>query len=114
MINLPTMNGNTIMLPKQSLQDVFQFVHDNSIEQFAVKTQDNVEYTWLLSVPVTAELEEAIPGSIHGARCRAKEGGNNPTPPSGPNKNGPKPPNGGGSPGTPTLNKYTITEAVAA
>lgn len=114
-MNLPTMNGNTIMLPKQSLQDVFQFVHDNNVEQFAVKTQDNSEFSWLLSAAVTHELEEAIPGIIHGARCRAKEDGNSPTPPKG---SGPIPPNGtppeGGTPGTPTLDTYTITEAVAA
>lgn len=108
----PTMNGNIIMLnfETHSLMCEFIFKHELGIEQYSVKKLE--DSTWLLSAPVTATLEDLIPGILHGARARAKPL----------EKPAPKPPTGGGdgtppsggTPGTPVLDTYTHTEARAA
>lgn len=102
-----TMNGNTVIIPFPTMAALTEFVHLSGITQFAVNGLD-------LSTPVTDNLEEKIPGILHGARCRAKEAEEKPKPPSGPGGNPDGTPPGGGTPGTPVLDRYTYTEARAA
>lgn len=89
---IPTMNGNTIMLNFETHALMCDFIHKNDIgiNQYSVlKLEDK---TWLFSAPCSKELEDQIPGIIHGARARARDK----------EKPDPKPPTGGGNPdGTP-------------
>jgi hypothetical protein len=109
MTTLATMNGNTIILPYPTMSALTEFVHLSGITQFAVR---EVPDGFSLSTPVTPSLEDKIPGILHGARARAKPP-EKPQPPSnGPDGDGTPP--GGGTPGTPVLDRYTYTEARAA
>lgn len=108
----PTLNGNTIMLNFLNRQEPLGFALQAVLEQFAVRRLDNG--TYLLSTPLTADLEYNYLGMVHGAKARAADKGKpDPTPPTGGNNPDGTPP-GGGTPGTPVLEAYTFTEARAA
>lgn len=109
---IPTMNGNTIMLNFETHALMCDFIHKNDIgiNQYSVlKLEDK---SWLFSAPCSKELEDQIPGIIHGARARAQDKPD-PKPPTGGGSPDGTPP-GGGTPGTPVLETYTFTEAKAA
>lgn len=108
MSTIPTMNGNTIILPFPHMTTLTEFVHLTGITQFAVR---EVPDGFSLSTPVTAELEDLIPGILHGARARAKPP-EKPKPPTGGPDDGTPP--GGGTPGSTSVWQQTYTEARAA
>lgn len=106
-MKVATMNGNIIMLPFSSVHEACEAAILAQLSQFSIRKDDDGV---VLSTPVTKYLEDHIPGILHGARARAKDV-EKPKPPTGPKGN---PPNGGGTPGTPTIDTYTKTEAMAA
>jgi hypothetical protein len=107
----PTLNGNIITIPFPTLNAAWDFSHQAGLTQFGMKQADD-GFGFELSTPVTPSLEDKIPGILHGARARAKPP-EKPQPPSdGPDGDGTPP--GGGTPGTPVLDRYTYTEARAA
>jgi hypothetical protein len=108
MSTIPVLNGNTIILPFKFVTDATAFAVEAGLTQFAVR---RVPDGFSLSTPVTKELEELIPGIIHGARCRAEPDKPKPTGP----KGGPKgtPPQGG-SPAAGQRAEFINTEARAA
>ncbi|WKV20481.1 hypothetical protein 16Q_088 [Pseudomonas phage 16Q] len=108
----PTLNGNTLMLNLENIRRVLDFVGNAELTQFAVKPEDDGSF--LLSFPLTDDFEEQFTGIVHGAKARAKDKDKpDPKPPTGGGSPDGTPP-GGGTPGTPTLETYTSTEARAA
>ena len=109
---IPTLNGNTIILNFETHALMCDFIYKNDIgiNQYSVlKLEDK---SWLFSAPCSKELEDQIPGIIHGARARAQDKPD-PTPPSGGNNTDGTPP-GGGTPGSTSVWQQTYTEARAA
>lgn len=106
----PTLNGNILMLNVAGLHNAFAFVQQNNVTQFSVRPEKGG--TLMLSVPVTQEIEDNNLGLMHGARARAQDKPDPKPPTGGGNPDGTPP--GGGTPGTPVLDKYTFTEARAA
>lgn len=108
-MSVATMNGNTITIPFPTFNAAWDFSSQAGLTQFGVVMADDGRGC-LLSTPVTASLEDKIPGILHGARARAKP----PEKPKPPTGGGDGTPPGGGTPGTPVLDQYTRTEARAA
>lgn len=108
---LARVNSNILILPFQNIMALTDFIQLAKLDQFSVQRVDD---TLELATPITKHLEDLIPGAIHWARCRAKEAEEKPKPPTGPGGNPDGTPPGGGTPGTPVLDRYTYTEARAA
>lgn len=86
----PTMNGNIIMVNFEKKYMMQDFINMSGINQYSVSQIEDESF--MLSTPVTPQLEEKYMGMIHGARARARDK----------EKPDPKPPTGGGNPdGTP-------------
>jgi hypothetical protein len=108
MNRVATINGNIIMIPFSDMVNLTTAVSMHGLTQYSVFPIEAGAF--MLSTPITQSLEDSMPGILHGARARAKDV-EKPKPPTGPKGN---PPNGGGTPGTPTIDTYTKTEAMAA
>lgn len=107
----PTMNSNIIMIPFPTLNAACELAMNAKLSQFSVREADD-GFGVVLSTPVTASLEELIPGVLHGARARAREEEKpDPKPPTG---GGDGTPPGGGTPGSTSVWQQTYTEARAA
>jgi hypothetical protein len=109
-MKVATMNSNIITIPFPSMNAAWNFSCEADLNQFGLVRQE--DGTISLSTPVTASLEEKIPGILHGARARAK-------PPEKPKPSGPDgspdgTPPGGGTPGSTSVWQQTYTEARAA
>jgi hypothetical protein len=105
------MNGNIIMIPFPTMEAAWNFSRDAGLTQFGMREAEG-GVGFVLSTPVTPNLEDKIPGILHGARARAK-------PPESPKPSGPDgspdgTPPGGGTPGSTSVWQQTYTEARAA
>lgn len=111
-VQAPTMNGNIIMVNFETKKMMQDFIHMSNINQYSVsKLEDD---TFMVSTPVTKELEEGYLGMVHGARARAKDKEKpNPKPPTGGGNPDGTPPNGG-TPGGTSVWEDLYTEARAA
>lgn len=106
----PTMNGNIIMVNFEKKYMMQDFINMSGITQYSVSQIEDESF--MLSTPVTPQLEEKYMGMIHGAKARARDKGKpDPKPPTG---GGDGTPPSGGTPGTSVLDRYTYTEARAA
>lgn len=106
----PTLNGNTMVLNFLHRHTVLDFALQAELNQFSVIELQNGSFS--LSTPLTEDFEEKYLGMVHGARARAQDKPDPKPPTGGGNPDGTPP--GGGTPGTPVLDKYTFTEARAA
>ncbi|QNO00472.1 hypothetical protein psageK4_113 [Pseudomonas phage psageK4] len=107
MASVPTLNGNTIMIPFPTINAAWDFCVSAGLTQFAVRELPD---GFSLATPITASLEDKIPGILHGARARAKPQ-DKPKPPTG---GGDGTPPSGGTPGSTSVWQQTFTEARAA
>lgn len=106
----PTMNSNIVMIPFPTLSAGCEFAMNAKLPQFSIREAED-GFGVVLSTPVTAALEDMIPGILHGARARAKPI-DKPKPPNGSRPDGTPP--GGGTPGSTSVWQQTYTEARAA
>lgn len=110
-MKVPTMNGNIIMIPFPTLNSGCNFAMDAGLEQFSLREAED-GFGVVLSTPVTPNLEDKIPGILHGARARAKPVDKPKPPTDGGSPDGTPP--GGGTPGSTSVWQQTYTEARAA
>lgn len=108
-MNAPTMNSNIIMIPFPTLNAGCEFAMNAKLPQFSIREAED-GFGVVLSTPVTATLEDLIPGVLHGARARAKP----PEKPKPPTGGGDGTPPSGGTPGSTSVWQQTYTEARAA
>lgn len=107
----PTMNSNIVMIPFTTLNAGCEFAMNAKLPQFSIRENEDGFEGVVLSTPVTAELEDMIPGILHGARARAKPL-DKPKPPTGGGSPDGTPPSGG-TPGSTSVWQQTYTEAKA-
>lgn len=105
---LPTINGNILTVYVAGFTSLASKVRKLRPQQFTVTVLDEELGSMAISMPITKDLENIIPGVIREARSRNGNG------PKNPDGGGDGTPPSGGTPGTPVLDTYTYTEARAA
>lgn len=108
---LMTLRVNVLTAQAATDFECCQFAHLEGFEQFSVYKEGEV---WYISAPLAEKDRKRYAWLYHKHEGIAKKGKKKTTKPDGPDDNPDGTPPGGGTPGTPVLDKYTVTEARAA
>lgn len=108
---LMTLRVNVLTAQADNALEVLAFAYEEGFEQFTVYKDGEV---WYISAPLSFADRKRYAWLYHKHQGIAKKGQKKTTKPDGPDDNPDGTPPSGGTPGTPVLDKYVVTEARAA